>query len=199
MIQDNLPERDPLAEYWDIYGKRDLRVTGSNVKDLHAKWMRDPLYVAEYEALAEEYAGHELAINPWTSGRYALAVIVWGLIAMVVLSIPAGASGTGKKHPGTKVEAFVQKETKPKCLEPVRVVGSQDVRQDAAEDSARKAWAEIVRWESGESFMNIENATGYQSRCSRSSIGETLGVTLNRCEIIAKPCRPGLVEKGASK
>ena len=59
-------------------------------KDLHAKWMRDPLYVEEYEALAEEFAGHARAINPWTSGRYALAAIVWGAIALVVLGLGAG-------------------------------------------------------------------------------------------------------------
>lgn len=83
-----------------------------------------------------------------------------------------------------------------RCLAPVRVVGSQDVREGAAEDSAKKGWMEAVRWAHGESYQDIANvAPGtYQKRCSRSSIGEALGQFLHRCEITAVPCRPGMVE-----
>jgi hypothetical protein len=139
----------------------------------------------------------DLAEDPWCNGRIALASIVLGLVLMLVLSFPVHASGAAKSHKGTKVQAIEHRIEPRKCLDAVRVVGSQDLREDAAEESARKAWAEIVRWDSGEAFMNIDNATGYQKRCSRSSIGEALGQVLNRCEIIAKPCRPGLV--GTSK
>lgn len=136
-----------------------------------------------------------------TDRLFALLFFFWFLAVIVFVAavLPAHASGQTKKHshPGTKVQAYVKEAPKPKCLEPVRVVGSQDIREDAAEDSARKGWSEMVRWESGEAFMNIDNAVDYQKRCSRSSIGEALGQVLNRCEIIAKPCRPGLVEKGA--
>lgn len=81
-----------------------------------------------------------------------------------------------------------------RCLAPVRVVGSQDVRVDAAEDSAKKAWAESVRWTHGESYQDFANAKDYQKRCSRSSIGEALGQFFTRCEITASPCRPGMVD-----
>jgi hypothetical protein len=81
-----------------------------------------------------------------------------------------------------------------RCLAPVRVVGSQDVRADAAEQSAQKAWMEMVRWQSGEAFQDFANAKDYQKRCSRSSIGEALGQFFTRCEITASPCRPGMVE-----
>jgi hypothetical protein len=81
-----------------------------------------------------------------------------------------------------------------RCLAPVRVVGSQDLRPDAAEASAQKAWAEMVRWTHGEAFQDFANAKDYQKRCSRSSIGEALGQYFTRCEITASPCRPGMVE-----
>jgi hypothetical protein len=80
-----------------------------------------------------------------------------------------------------------------RCLAPVRVVGSQDIREAAAEESAKKAWAEIVRWSHGESFQDFANARDYQKRCSRSSIGEAMGQFFLRCEITASPCRPGMV------
>jgi hypothetical protein len=81
-----------------------------------------------------------------------------------------------------------------RCLSPVRVVGSQDLRPDAAEQSAQKAWAETVRWTHGEAFQDFSNAQNYQRRCSRSSIGESLGQYFTRCEITADPCRPGMIE-----
>ena len=83
-----------------------------------------------------------------------------------------------------------------RCLGPVRVVGSQDLRPDAAEQSAIKAWAEMVRWTHGESYQDWQNASGYTKRCSRSSIGEALGQYFTRCEVSASPCRPGMVEGG---
>lgn len=81
-----------------------------------------------------------------------------------------------------------------RCLAPVRVVGSQDVRESAAEESAKKAWMERVRFESGEMFQDIGNAQSYAKRCVRSSIGEALGQYFHRCEVEALPCRPGMTE-----
>ena len=81
-----------------------------------------------------------------------------------------------------------------KCLPPVRVVGSQWASDSGAEESARKAWSEEVRFSAGESFMDLETAQNYRRRCTRSSIGELAGQTLHRCEIEAMPCRPGMVE-----
>jgi hypothetical protein len=88
----------------------------------------------------------------------------------------------------------VPTESVTRCLGAVRVVGSQDVREQAAEDSAKRAWAELVRWTYGESFQDFALAQGYAKRCSRSSIGEALGQYFTRCEIEARPCRPGMIE-----
>lgn len=81
------------------------------------------------------------------------------------------------------------------CLDRVRVVGSQWIGQDGAEDSARKAFMEEVRWRFGEGFMDIDHARDYERRCSRSSVGEAVGQTFIRCEISARPCRPPMVSK----
>jgi hypothetical protein len=81
-----------------------------------------------------------------------------------------------------------------RCLAPVHVVGSQDVRPDVAESSAQKAWMEQVRWTYGEAWQDFSNATEYKKRCSRSSIGEALGQYFTRCEITASPCKPGMIE-----
>jgi len=100
-----------------------------------------------------------------------------------------------KIDPDTKVMAAeYRSEQSTRCLAPVRVVGSQDVRPDAAEASAQKAWMEAVRWTHGEAFQDFGNSKDYQKRCSRSSIGEALGQYFTRCEITASPCRPGMVE-----
>lgn len=102
-----------------------------------------------------------------------------------------------KKAAPTKVMAAEYRtEDVVRCIAPVRVVGSQDIREQAAEDSARKAWAEAVRWAHGESFQDIQNARDYQKRCARSSIGETMGQYFSRCEIVATPCRPAMVKGG---
>lgn len=110
----------------------------------------------------------------------------------------AAKKAAPKPDPTRVLAAEYRPDEVVRCLFPVRVVGSQDLRESAAEDSAKKAWAEHVRWNFGESFMGIENAQDYQKRCSRSSIGEAMGAVLNRCEVSAKPCRPGMV-KGVSE
>lgn len=124
---------------------------------------------------------------------------------VVKVSAPKKAAAKPKPKPKPKPRYGYRappKDTAPKlaseavtrCLAPVRVVGSQDVREGAAEESAKKAWMELVRWQSGESFQDIANASDYQRRCSRSSIGEAMGQYFHRCEIVANPCRPGMTE-----
>lgn len=110
---------------------------------------------------------------------------------------PVVRKAAPKPSQNTKVMAAeYRSEQVMRCIAPVRVVGSQDIREDAALESAKKAWAEIVRWESGEAWMDVNNAMGMKTRCGRSSIGEALGQVLNRCEIVASPCKPGMVEAG---
>jgi hypothetical protein len=178
MSQDTTPERDPVEEYWASHGNRQIR------------WVTPGFTDGTGQTAFEWFYEDQRREDPWCNGRYAFASIVWGLIFMLLVSIPAGASGTSKKHPGTKVKAIEQRETKQSCLSPVRVVGSQWATADGAEESAQKAWAETVRFNHGEAFMQLDQAVGYQKRCSRSSVGEMVGQTLIRCEVDAAPCRP---------
>jgi hypothetical protein len=76
------------------------------------------------------------------------------------------------------------------CYSAVRVVGSQAISEEGAEQSAQKGWMEAVRWKHGEHAMDVGNSRSYVKRCSRSSIGEVLDKTFHRCEVEAKPCRP---------
>lgn len=109
----------------------------------------------------------------------------------------ATSAPAAKPDPTRVLAAEYRTDEVVRCIAPVRVVGSQDVRETAAEDSAKKAWAEAVRWAHGESYQDITNAQDYQRRCARSSIGEALGQYFSRCEIVATPCRPGMVKGGA--
>jgi len=97
------------------------------------------------------------------------------------------------KRRKSEVRAYVKREADEDrlvCLDRVRVVGSQWASESGAEESARKAWMEQVRWRFGESAMTIEAAQDYSKRCSRSSIGEVANSVLHRCEVQARPCRP---------
>lgn len=98
-----------------------------------------------------------------------------------------------------EVRAYVKREDEDRlvCLDRVRVVGSQWATESGAEESARKAWMEQVRWRFGESAMSIEAAQDYSKRCSRSSIGEVANSVLHRCEVQARPCRPVFESKGS--
>jgi hypothetical protein len=80
------------------------------------------------------------------------------------------------------------------CAYPISVVGSQWIDEPGAEESAQKAWMELVRFELGEAYLEINNAKHYAALCSRSSIGEMLDKTQHRCKVTAVPCRPALRE-----
>jgi len=98
-----------------------------------------------------------------------------------------------KRRHRPEVRGYVRRdeeEDRVKCYDSVRVVGSQWATEDGAEESARKAWMERVRWSIGEAAMSIEAAEDYSKRCSRSSVGEVANTVLHRCEVQARPCRP---------
>lgn len=75
------------------------------------------------------------------------------------------------------------------CLGPVRGVGTQWIGENGAMDAAKKDWAERVRYDHGESFIDLTHAESFEKRCGRTSIGEVVGQVLYRCEIIARPCK----------
>jgi hypothetical protein len=80
------------------------------------------------------------------------------------------------------------------CLDKVRGLGTQWIGTEGALEAAKKDWMERVRYDHGESFLDMGNAKDFESRCGRTSIGETAGQVLYRCEILARPCKPPMKE-----
>lgn len=81
-----------------------------------------------------------------------------------------------------------------KCQEPVRGLGTQWIGTEGAMEAAKKDWMERVRYDFGESYLDMTNAQAFVSRCGRTSIGETMGQVMYRCEIVARPCRAAFGE-----
>jgi Ni/Co efflux regulator RcnB len=81
-----------------------------------------------------------------------------------------------------------------KCLDPVRGLGTQWIGQEGALEAAKKDWMEHVRYDKGETYVDMTVSRDLTSRCSRVSIGEVVGQVTYRCEIWARPCRAPLVE-----
>ena len=75
------------------------------------------------------------------------------------------------------------------CQPPVRGLGTQWVGNQGALDAAKKDWMERVRYDLGESYLDMANAADETHRCGRVSIGEALGQVMYRCEIKARPCK----------
>lgn len=84
------------------------------------------------------------------------------------------------------------------CKTPLTAVGDQALSEETARTAAEKHWMANVRWRDGEKYMDVKNARIIHMECSRSSIPPTNGIVgqvipnEHRCEIIARPCRPGL-------
>jgi hypothetical protein len=84
-----------------------------------------------------------------------------------------------------------------KCEDKVRGLGTQWIGTEGAMDAAKKDWMERVRYDYGESYLDMGNSKDFVSRCGRVSVGETMGQVLYRCEIVARPCK-GLMEEGVA-
>jgi len=80
------------------------------------------------------------------------------------------------------------------CLDRVRGLGTQWIGTEGALEAAKKDWMERVRYDHGESFIDMTNAKDFESRCGRVSIGEVAGQVTYRCEILARPCKPPMKE-----
>jgi hypothetical protein len=79
----------------------------------------------------------------------------------------------------------------------VRGLGTQWIGTEGAMDAAKKDWMERVRYDYGESYLDMGNSKDFVSRCGRVSVGETMGQVLYRCEIVARPCK-GVMEEGVA-
>jgi hypothetical protein len=86
-----------------------------------------------------------------------------------------------------------------RCLTPVSGLGTQWIGLKGALDAARKDWMERVRYDHGESFVDMSHAANVGSRCGRVSIGSFLGKVMYRCEIIARPCQARFEQSGVKK
>jgi hypothetical protein len=115
-----------------------------------------------------------------------------------------------KHHPRPRVMAYERRSVERaerqdedgggKCVEKVRGLGTQWIGTKGALDAAKKDWMERVRYDHGESFVDMTNAKDFESRCGRVSIGEVAGQVTYRCEIVARPCKAPLKEAaGAHK
>lgn len=110
-----------------------------------------------------------------------------------------------KKEDPTRVMGYVKREeemriAKPEvqCTEKVRGLGTQWIGTEGAMDAAKKDWMERVRYDYGEAFLDLSHAKDFVSRCGRTSIGETMGQVMYRCEIIARPCKGVMNETTAA-
>lgn len=78
--------------------------------------------------------------------------------------------------------------------------GREFSSEEAALKDAERSWGALVREEPGEKWMDLKFAERYESRCQRSSTGESAAAkvtdtltggaygTLYRCRIWAEPC-----------
>jgi hypothetical protein len=122
-------------------------------------------------------------------------------------------SDVARRDDGTKVMAYVRREGDRDrdrdiiverergdfhCADKVRGLGTQWIGTEGAMDAAKKDWMERVRYDYGESFLDMNNAREFVSRCGRTSIGETMGQVMYRCEIVARPCKGQMEAKAAT-
>ncbi len=116
-----------------------------------------------------------------------------------------------RRDDGTKVMAYVRRDGDRggttyidrergdfHCAEKVRGLGTQWIGTEGAMDAAKKDWMERVRYDYGESFLDMSNSKDFVSRCGRTSIGETMGQVMYRCEIVARPCKGQMQESKAT-
>jgi hypothetical protein len=110
-----------------------------------------------------------------------------------------------KKEDPTRVMGYMKREDDKfagrqeiQCTEKVRGLGTQWIGTEGAMDAAKKDWMERVRYDYGESFLDLSHAKDFVSRCGRTSIGETMGQVMYRCEIIARPCKGVMAETTAA-
>jgi hypothetical protein len=71
----------------------------------------------------------------------------------------------------------------------VRGLGTQWIGTEGAMEAAQKDFMERVRYDLGESYLDISHAKDIVSRCGRVSIGKVLEQVMYRCEFIARPCK----------
>ena len=132
-----------------------------------------------------------------------LLTIFLVLLFMTPPIVPAEADGVRRhhrsaKHRKTKVPAVAawrdnddddDFSKRRRCLGLVRGLGTQWIGEGGALEAAKKDWLEKVRYDHGETYLDMNHAEDFEKRCGRTSIGEIAGQVLFRCEIVARPCK----------
>jgi hypothetical protein len=121
------------------------------------------------------------------------------LIALAFLAYPGHADEyrcQGKKCRYYGAPHEVQERI---CKDKVRGLGTQWVGEAGALEAAKKDWMERVRYDLGESYLDLSNAEDFVRRCGRVSIGEQLGQYMHRCEVIARPCKGNFAKTEGQK
>jgi hypothetical protein len=119
-------------------------------------------------------------------------LMYFGLLIALAWLVAPGVKADEYRCKGKKCRYYaapVYEEPEKVCAGKVRGLGSQWVGEAGALEAAKKDWMERVRYDLGESFLDLSHAEDFVRRCGRTSIGETLGQVLFRCEITARPCK----------
>lgn len=129
-------------------------------------------------------------------------VLYLGLLMLLAFTLSAHADGTKSKRRYYKdpSEFTWSDEQEPRiCKGKVRGLGTQWIGEEGALDAARKDWMERVRYDLGESYLDLNNAEDYWQRCGRVSIGSVAGQVTYRCEILARPCKANFAKQEGQK
>jgi len=99
------------------------------------------------------------------------------------------------------IEEVILEENRQRCLGRIFTDKGRELStEESALKDAERSWASLIREERGEKYMDLRYAQRYESRCQRSSTGEsaTAKITetltggnfghLFRCRIYAEPC-----------
>jgi len=126
----------------------------------------------------------------------------WDVHSYKAMPVKAKAKRTPRRqrdYDRDNVRLYRAEEQELVCARgPVRGLGTQWIGTEGALDAARKDWMERVRFDLGESYLDLTNARGFISSCGRVSIGETLGQVMYRCQIRAVPCKAPFSEGQAA-
>ena len=103
------------------------------------------------------------------------------------------------RSPDAILERDRSEDDRRRCLAPVSGLGTQWIGLEGALKAARKDWMERVRYDHGESFVDLSHAAEAASRCGRVSIRAFLGKVMYRCEVVARPCKARFEPRAAIK
>lgn len=110
------------------------------------------------------------------------------------------------------IEEALESEKAPRCLGRIYSDKGRELStEEAAVKDAERSWGALIREERGEKWMDLKYAERYESRCNRSSTGESAtsqvvgAITggnaglLYRCRVWAEPCQAPRTNDGKDR